>query len=87
MSDYYDRKRIEEKLEEVQRETQGMVQDALHDLRRDIDAGGKNQDKMLEAFNRMAAALENLTEDIRALRRELKPVADKPPAKPKGLTS
>lgn len=36
------------------------------------------QQKMLEAFNRLADRMENLTQEVREMRRELTPPIDKP---------
>lgn len=60
----------------------------LRKLRRDVhktaaavleaqDMGLKNDEKMAEAFNRVATALEGLTAEIRGLRADLNPSLDK----------
>lgn len=57
--------------------------DAMDDLRRnvahDIDKSESRLGReMAEGFNRVAKALEALTEEVRALRNELNPCLDKP---------
>ncbi len=53
-------------------------------LRQMVDANNKNSAATAAAFNRVAAAMENLTEEIRGLRRDLAPDLEKkklsPPA-------
>lgn len=66
--DYYDR----QKMEQLHKKTRQAVEDAV---KREISQSDR---KTAEAFNRIAAALENLTEEVRALRADLNPALDKP---------
>ena len=66
--DHYDRQQIER----LYKKTQQAVEEAL---RREVPQSDK---KTADAFNRIAAALENLTEEVRALRADLNPQLDKP---------
>lgn len=66
--DHYDRQQIER----LHKKTQQAVEEAL---RREVAQSDK---KTADAFNRIAAALENLTEEVRALRADLNPQLDKP---------
>jgi hypothetical protein len=67
MSDYIER-RINEKCDNIAR-----------DLTRVSEMQIANNRKMTEMFNRMATAIEGLTNEVRALREDLNPKAlDKP---------
>ena len=64
------------------------VQRTMSQMQSDMAKAEGNQQLMLAAFNKVAAALETLTEEIRELRRDLNPELDKPVklAAPKGKT-
>lgn len=66
--DYYDR----QKMENLHKKTRQVVEDAI---KREISQSDR---KTADAFNRIASALENLTEEVRALRADLNPSLDKP---------
>ena len=71
----------------------------LQKLRRDLhkatkeivkaqEKGLKNDAQMIDAFNRVAKAMEGLTEEVKGLRADLNPQLDKPgrlPGPAKGL--
>lgn len=62
------------------------VQRTMSQMQSDMAKAEGNQQLMLAAFNKVAAALETLTDEIRELRRDLNPELDKPVklAAPKG---
>ncbi|MBL8712454.1 MAG: hypothetical protein JNM12_06100 [Alphaproteobacteria bacterium] len=64
------------------------VQRTMSQMQSDMAKAEGNQQLMLAAFNKVAAALETLTDEIRELRRDLNPELDKPVklAAPKGNT-
>lgn len=67
MSDYYARKAYDK------------CQELARDLGRLNDAQKASDRRTTEAFNRMAAAIEGLTEEVRKLREEINPKSlDKP---------
>ncbi len=67
-------------------EAEKRVQHTLSTMQSDMAEAAGNQKLMLQAFNKVAAALETLTGEIRDLRRDLNPELDKPVklAAPKG---
>ncbi len=79
---YYDKVEIKDAVADAERRVQG----TLAEMQDDIAEAAGNQKLMLQAFNKVAAALETLTGEIRALRRDLNPELDKPVklAAPKG---
>ncbi|MDI1228677.1 MAG: hypothetical protein PSY14_13435 [bacterium] len=79
---YYDKVEIQETVTEAEKR----VQKTLGKMQEDLAQADGNQLKMLAAFNRVAAALEMLTGEIRELRADLNPELDKPVklAAPKG---
>ncbi len=71
---YYDKVEIKEAVTEAEQR----VQKTLARMQEDMVQADGNQLKMLVAFNRVAAALEMLTGEIRELRADLNPELDKP---------
>jgi hypothetical protein len=60
------------------REAGEMTATQLDALRKQGERGLANDERMIEAFNRMASAMENLTREVRQLREDLTPAIDKP---------
>lgn len=81
---YYDKVDIQDSIKGAEQR----VQHTLSQMRSDMAKADGNQQLMLAAFNKVAAALETLTGEIRELRRDLNPELDKPVklAAPKGKT-
>ena len=81
---YYDKVDIQDTVKEAEQR----VQRTLSQMQSDMAKADGNQQLMLAAFNKVVAALETLTGEIRELRRDLKPELDKPVklAAPKGKT-
>jgi hypothetical protein len=81
---YYDKVEIKDAVVDAE----NRVQRTLSQMQADMAKADGNQKLMLAAFNKVAAALETLTEEIRDLRRDLNPELDKPVklAAPKGKT-
>jgi len=81
---YYDKVDIQDTVKEAEQR----VQRTLSQMQSDMAKADGNQQLMLTAFNKVAAALETLTGEIRELRRDLNPELDKPVklAAPKGKT-
>ncbi len=79
---YYDKVDIQDTVTAAEKR----VQQTLAKMQSDMAKADGNQQLMLQAFNKVAAALETLTGEIRDLRRDLKPELDKPVklATPKG---
>lgn len=79
---YYDKVDIQDTVKEAEQR----VQRTLSQMQSDMAKAEGNQQLMLAAFNKVASALETLTEEIRELRRDLNPELDKPVklAAPKG---
>lgn len=70
---YYDRDFIEEKIGEAAARTEELLQH----MQRDLAKSAGRQEQMLEVFNRVATALQSLTEEVKGLRRDLNPELDK----------
>ncbi|MCC7036262.1 MAG: hypothetical protein IT560_03035 [Alphaproteobacteria bacterium] len=81
---YYDKVDITDAVADAEKR----VQRTLQQMQSDMAKADGNQKLMLAAFNKVAAALETLTGEIRDLRRDLNPELDKPVrlAAPKGKT-
>lgn len=65
--DMYDRNRIEE-----------MIQASEKRLRRDFEVVVGNQKIIADALNRIGAAVQELSSEVKAIRRDMNPQLDKP---------
>ncbi len=65
--DSYDRNRIEE-----------MIQASEKRLRRDFEVVVGNQKIIVDALNRIGAAVSDLSGEVKAIRRDMNPKLDKP---------
>ena len=68
--DYRDKRDITESVEEAQRETTQLLRESMKQSKADSK-------QTADAFNRVAAALEKLTGEVRLLRADMNPVLDK----------
>lgn len=65
-------------LRKAVREAGELTSAKLDQLRQQNDKGLANDERLIEAFNRMSRAVEGLAHEVRALREDLKPSIDKP---------